>query len=46
MHGLLGQSEASYGIMDVLHGGSEFVEFCCYTLGPAGVVDSAVGDGW
>ena len=46
MHSLFGKCEASYGIMHVFRGRSEFVEYRCNPLGPAGVVDSAVGNCW
>ena len=45
MHGLFGKCKASYGIVDIFRGRGDFVEFCCNSLWPAGVIDSAVGDG-
>ena len=39
VHSLFDECEASYGIMHVFRGRSEFVEYRCNPLGPAGVVD-------
>ena len=43
VHSLFGECEASYGIVYVFRGNSEFVEYRCNPVGPTGVVDNTIG---